>query len=178
MKKLNDITVIALSVAAIVFGILFCLNNIIGSALDIIFGICFILLGLAMTLLLSLKDKQAILTPYGIGGGAIIAFGITMIVYKLLANWFIYWFVPFIFIVLGAFLIGEAFLMFFLRREKKTTVFVVELVLGVVLLTLGILAVAIPEVQFNAFNIIEGVILIAAGLFVLVSKFVLKKEEE
>ena len=176
MKKLNDFTLIAISVAAVVFGILFCLNNIIGATLDIIFGICFILLGLALSGL-SLYNKRGVLTVLGISGGAIVAFGVAMIVYRMLAGWFIYGFVPFAFIVLGVFLICEAILLFFVRGEKKTSLFVVELVVGTVLLALGILAIAIVKVQ-GVFNIIEGVILILAGLFVLVSKLVIKKDEE
>lgn len=176
-KKFNDITVIALATAAIVFGILFCLNGVMGSALDIIFGICFILLGLALTFL-SLKNKFGVLSVQGISGGAIIALGITMIVFNGLTYYFIYCFVPFAFIVLGVFLIIEAFLLYFVRNEKNTVIFVIELIAGIILLTLGILAVSIKSVQFNAFHIIEGVMLILTGLYFIINKVVVKNNEE
>ena len=177
MKKLNDTTLIVISVAAIILGVLFCLDKEIGNALDIVFGISFILFGLALAAL-SFYNKQSVLTKFGISGGLIIAVGIAMIVNPGLISWFIYVVVPFIFIVIGAFLLAEAFLLFFLRGEKDVTLFVVELVVGTVLLTLGILAMAIPKIQFNAFNIIEGAILILAGVYVLVTKLIVKKEEE
>lgn len=176
MKKLSNFTVMAISIALIVFGILFCLNSVLGATLDIIFGICFILLGVGLAVV-SFYNKRSIMSVQGIAGGVILAFGITMIDTGLIA-WFIYYLVPFVFIVIGAFLVAEAFLLHFLRGEKKTALFVVELVAGGILLTLGILAIAIPDVQFKVFNIIEGAILIFIGVYLLVAKLVAKKDEE
>ena len=177
MKKLNDVTIISISVAAIVFGVLFCLNNVIGATLDIVFGVSFIILGTVLTGL-SLSNRRSVLSVQGIAGGAVIALGITVIAVRGLVAYFIYDFVPFAFIVLGVLLIVEAFLLLFLRNSKKSTLFIVELCVGVVMLALGILAVAIFDVQFKAFNIIEGVILIAAGMYVLIAKLVIKRDEE
>lgn len=177
MRKPNDVSIISISVAAIVFGILFCLNNIIGSTLDIVFGICFIILGLALAVL-SFYNKQSFISVQGVTGGIVLAFGITMIVWRGLVGYFIYYLVPFAFIVLGAFLIVEALLLLFVRNSKNGNLFLIEICSGVVMLTLGILAVTIAAVQFKAFNVIEGAILIIVGLYVLIGKIINRKKDD
>lgn len=176
-KKYGDITAIIAAVAAIVFGILFCFINDLGDALVYIFGIGFILVGLASVLFLSLKIKRTLFTPYGFGGGAVIALGLTVVIWKDLLLLFIYELVPAAFIAFGAIFVAEAFIAWFYRNQKTVLSFVLELVAGGAMLILGVLAVAVDDVWVK-FNIIEGILLIAAGIYLVLMKFILKSKEE
>ena len=165
----KETKVIILSAILLTIGILFCCSTAIGiTALSYIVGVGFIVVGGAV-LINTLMKKKALINVYGIFSALLIAFGILIMDYQLF--WIIFSFVPYLFIVTGALIIIDSLI----RKlsENNNVAFLTELIVGVLVLTLGICLRCIPE--FTEFSsLVLGIILIIYAVFLFVSTFMKK----
>lgn len=163
----NKNTYILRSVLAIVVGIMFCCSLLSTTkTLSIIFGIVFIMCGTTL-IVGAIINKVSLLTQAGLLSSAFIAFGIFAIFQDIIN--LVLSIIPWILIALGIVALVDSLLLVFSRKESsKTGIFVLELVVGLILIALGICLKVIGG--FTKFaGIIFGGALIAYGIVSLVT---------
>lgn len=135
-KKKFDFTKLILPIALLTIGILFCFSNAMGTkALSVLLGVGFIVVG-AIGVFASLYATRSMLSTYALGGCFLIAVGILIIIDNLVGLLLVL--IPWLLIVYGSALIIDALFGVASKRMGTGTLFVIELLLGVALLTLGI----------------------------------------
>ena len=164
----DEIARIVYIVVMIVFGVLFCCSmSLVTSTLSIVIGVALIIASLAM-LITSYLETRSITTMSGFMSAAILAFGILFIVNNLAGIIFSY--IPYILIVWGFYMFVDAFLLRFVRNNNNIMIFVIELVLGAVAITLGFCLLYVDGFYEYA-GLIFGIILILAGVYQLLQLF-------
>lgn len=163
----NHTRTIVVSCIALVIGILLCCSVSLGELLSWFIGIAISLCGV-MYIINSILQKKSILNVDSILGAVLVAFGVMFIIDKL-AN-ILVGFLPYLMIAIGVVLLGESFLAKFLRHCSMA-VFVVLLILGTAITTLGILFIFFWE---NVFSIALGCVLIITSVYTLIKTFVAK----
>ena len=108
----------------------------------------------------------------GILSAVIGAIGVLCIVNRLAGVIVAYF--PYILIFIGIYIIIDSIIFLSSKKKGGYALFVIELVIGIVALTLGILLLTVPEVYQYA-SIIFGSILIIVGIFELL--LLLKKRK-
>ena len=183
VEKLSSIIEAAVLLA---IGVLFCFctNPAEGSELiGYIIGASAILAGVIF-FVVSLVLHKALFSPEAFSGALFLSFGIMFVVNPILGGQIMEFGIYFL-IVLGAAIFGDAFLRYFVRKNKALVPFIVSLVVGAIALTLGILLLTIED--FKTFTyVVLGVILILYAVFTVLSAFlgvkspigVEEKEEE
>ena len=119
-------------------------------------------------------QKKQLLTPEVIFGCLAIAFGIYCIVNNIVG--IILGIIPWILIVIGSIAIIDSLLMILQRKQKNIPVFVFEIVLGTVLVTLGICLLVVSGFADVA-GIIFGVALIVYAIFQIVNIMIEMKKK-
>ena len=174
-KKINRTMLIVLAAFLVVVGILFCLSNSIGTkAANIVLSIAIILGGL-FPVIRSLADKNRLVTPGALLGGAVIALGVFSIVYNVAT--LILLILPFVMIVVGVFSLTEAFMMMFVRGDRNKPLFIAEVIIGIIMVTLGILIFSVEGVS-KASGIIFGIMILFAGVYTLIMVLVVKNDDD
>ena len=168
-KKKFDFTKLILPIALLTIGILFCFSNAMGTkALSILLGVGFIVVG-AVGVFASLYATRSMLSTFALGGCFLIAVGILIITGNLVG--LLFELIPWLLIVYGSALIVDALFGAISKRMKAGTLFIVELLLGVALLTLGICLLTVNG--FAEFTgLVFGIALIVSAVYdiVLIAK--------
>lgn len=168
IKKISKETKsIIISAVLLILGILFCCSNAMGiTALSYVIGICFIAVGTTI-IINSIIQNKALLNSTCIIGSALIAFGILFAGHELF--WIIFNYVPWFLMILGALIIIDSVIK--KLNENNNAVFIAELIIGIIILTLGILLKCIPK--FTEFSsIMLGIILIIYAVYSLSKVFI------
>ena len=164
-KQKQGYSNLIIAIICIVVGILFCCSLAIAlETLSIILGVILIVLG-AAAIVMTIISKESLLSISGIFGAIFIGIGIASIVLNYAA--FVLTCIPFLLISLGFFAMVDAFLLKFVRKEKSLLAFILELVIGAICFTLGILLLTVDEFVGYA-GLILGIALIIFGVFSLV----------
>ena len=172
-QKLNRTMLIIIAAFLIVVGILFCLSVSIGTdAANIVLSIALVLGGL-VPVLRSLVNDNRIITAKALLGGAVIALGVFSFVYNIALILLLL--LPFLMLVVGVFSVTEAFVMLFVRGERNKPLFITEIVIAVVMITLGILILSIEAVG-NASGIIFGIMVLFAGVYTMIMTLAVKDD--
>ncbi len=169
-KKLNsqDLNTILFACAIMLVGIMFCcfgvqmLSYIIGGFV-IFFGVVFVVNSIIRT--------RALLTTNGLIGMLLSAFG-SMIIVRNLAG-IIFEFIPWIMLSVGALIIADSFLRYFLRKDIHITVFIAELAVGIIVTVLGFCVRFIDDFA-NFASVVFGIVLIVYSLFIIFTALVKK----
>ena len=159
-KTITIINAITLLIA----GILFLFIDRLGARwLDIILGISVLLLGLITLVSEFLKEKTLVSKNVAIGS-LIVALGILIITRHVATM--VLGLIPIVFIVLGACIFMDSFLLRYWRRNRNLLLFVLEFLVGVFLITLGVLFLTVGS--FRAYmSLAFGVVLIAYAIYLL-----------
>ncbi|MGN1207575.1 MAG: hypothetical protein ACI4SP_04685 [Eubacteriales bacterium] len=169
-KKLTHENMKDIVTAAIVFviGVLFCCSLAMGMrGLSWLVGLSLMVAG-TLYFVNSILRKKALATMEGIIGAAIFAFGFFFIANEL-AN-LVVAYIPWLLICVGAVIFIDAFLRKFLRKDKSTSGFVAQLIIGAASLALGICLRFVPG--FGDFTaLMLGILLIVYAVFLVVNVF-------
>ena len=159
-KTITIINAITLLIA----GILFLFMDRLGAKwLDVILGISVLLLGLITLISEFLKEKTLVSKSVAIGS-AIIALGIFIITRHVATM--ILGLIPIVFIVIGACVFMDSFLLRYWRNNRNLLLFVLEFLIGAFLITLGVLFLTVGS--FRAYmSLAFGIILIAYAIYLL-----------
>ena len=136
-----------------------------GAALDIYLGVSFLVGGVALFVLAVVALANTKVLPFGLTflGCALLTLGIAT-----LANWLSFGLlialVVYLIIALGAALVIHGVV---ILCQKNTVMGVGEVVMGLIMITLGILYLTVPEFQV-AFWIIIGILVAVYGVYSLV----------
>lgn len=174
-KKLTSASIFQIIKAAFVLllGILFCISQV-GNALSIIIGIALILVGALYIVNAYLKDRR-LLTSDGVMGILFIAFGIVFWEDKMMNQ--VFAFIPWILIAAGAVVIADSLLRAFLVNSIDMKNFVIELVIGIIVLALGICLKTIPAfAEFT--SIMVGIVLVIYALMMIAGVFLNMEHNE
>ena len=172
MKRQSVIKIIEACVL-LVIGILFCVSLAMGTnVLSIILGSALIAAG-SVIIILSIVTERSVATPIALGGLFALAIGIFFIVANAVA--FIFAVIPYILIVFGSGIVIDAFLGYFAREERILGIFIVKLIVGAALITVGALLLAIPEFA-DYVALIVGIALILLAIDSIVLEFIKAKE--
>lgn len=152
------------AITLLIAGVLFLFLNMLGSKwLNVILGISVILLGLITLVSEFLREKTLVSKSVAIGS-AITALGILIITRSIAST--ILDLIPFVFIVIGACVFMDAFLLKYWRKSRNVLLFIIELLLGAFLITLGILFLTVGTFR-GYMSITFGVVLIAYAIYLL-----------
>lgn len=168
MKKLTSASIVQIIKAAfvLVLGILFCISQV-GNALSVIIGIGLIFVGALYIINAYLKDRR-LLTSDGVMGILFISFGIMFWESKMMNQ--VFAFIPWILISTGVVVIADSVLRTFVVNSIDTKNFVIELVIGIIVLTLGICLKTIPAfAEFT--SIMVGIVLVVYALMMIAGVF-------
>ena len=169
MKKENVLKVIE-ACMLLVLGVLFCVSLAwAGNVLSIILGSSCIAVGTVIVVVAAIKDKSVV-SPIALGGLLALTLGIFFIVANIVMQ-FITSFVPYVLIVFGSALFIDAFLGYFVRKEKVLVPFIIKLVIGAALITVGALLLTIAEFA-DYISLIIGIALILIAITNLAIEFV------
>ena len=169
MKKENILKVIE-ACMLLVLGVLFCVSLAwAGNVLSIILGSSCIAVGSVIVIVAAIKDKSVV-SPIALGGLLALTLGIFFIVANIVMQ-FITSFVPYVLIVFGSALFIDAFLGYFVRKEKVLVPFIIKLVIGAALITVGALLLTIAEFA-DYISLIIGIALILIAITNLAIEFV------
>lgn len=174
MNKKSIIKVVEACVL-LVIGILFCVSLAMGTEiLSIILGASLIAAG-TIIVVLSIVNEKSVAGPLALGGLLALTLGIFFIART--AVGYIFELVPFILIVFGSALLVEAFLGYFLRKEKFLAVFIIKLVVAVALIVVGVLLLTVAD--FREFvALIAGIALILIAIDNIVLEFIKAKRSD
>ena len=173
MKKQSVFRIIEACVL-LVIGVLFCVSLAMGTeVLSIILGSSLIVAG-TVIVILSLVNEKSVFTPISLGGLLAIALGIFFIVAN--AVGIIFSIIPYILLVFGSALVIEAFLGYFLRKEKLLAVFIIKLVLGVIIIVTGVLLLTVDGFK-NYCALVVGIALIVLAVANIALEFYKAKTE-
>ena len=171
-KTVNTIQALIFLIA----GILFCISTSLGEKwIGIVIGIGVLLIGLIMLLGDFLKDKT-LLSRAVLVGSVLTALGIYLIVdNSIVAR--ILGLIPYILIVAGACVFVDAFLLRFVRNNKSTIAFLVELLIGVALIVFGVLMLTVASFKQHL-GLIFGIALIVYAVYLLVETYGTRRSAE
>ena len=173
MKKQSVIRIIEACVL-LVIGVLFCVSLAMGTqVLSIILGSALIAAG-AVIVILSVVNDKTVTSTIALGGLLSLSLGIFFIVANAVA--FIFAIVPYVLLVFGSALFIEAFLGYFLRKEKIVAVFVIKLVVGAALITVGALLLTVNGFA-DYVALIIGIALILLAIDNIALEFIKAKNE-
>ena len=162
-EKQTKLTTILWAAVCIALGIVFCFSRAMATnIISIIIGIGLILIG-SYLIIRNFVVHKTFAAASSLTGGILLAFGIFFIEQKLVSQLLAY--TPWALIVIGALFILDAIVRKFGTMRIKTVLFVVTLVLGIILLTLGLLLKFVDSFKDFA-AIILGASMIVYGLFV------------
>ncbi|MBQ9734362.1 MAG: DUF308 domain-containing protein [Clostridia bacterium] len=169
----KDVKNVVVAAVLLVVGILFCFSSAMGNkALSWIIGSALILTGV-LSVINSFSIKKSTLTSDGIIGAAIAAFGILFAGNTL--SWIIFNYIPFLLICTGIVITIDAFIKKI--KDKETSKFVFELILGVLTIALGFCLKYVNG--FSEFtSVILGIVLIVYAIYSIISIFLKNKEDE
>ena len=171
-KSQNKTENIIIAIAIIAIGVLFCVSLRQSLAvISWIIGIICILAGLEMVIPTLAKYKR-VFSVLSIGGLFVIGFGIFFIVAQLAG--ILVQFIPILLITLGSALILDAFLLIIVHKSKDMFSIVLELVFGIVAVTLGILLLFVEGFKEYA-SLVFGISLIVYGAYILIVELFIKK---
>lgn len=157
-------------------GILFCFSKSIGDeGLSTIFGSVLIVIGVIF-IITSIVDNRKLITVEGIGGGAIIAFGILIIASKLTAT-LIKGYLPYLLICISSVTLLDAIIAMALKVRKNQLRLVLEVFVGIALLALGICLMVIKNFDQHTYLIL-GIVLIMYSMFILISTIMKKSNRD
>ena len=164
----KDVTTLIYIIALFIFGVMFCCSLSMGvEAVSWIVGA--ILIVTAVILIASAYvENKSLTTIDGLLGAVIAAFGVLFIVRKL--AWIIVQYIPYLLIFIGALLILDSILFIMFRGKKNYLVCGIELAIGCVSLTLGLLLIFVDDFAEYA-SIVFGIILIAVSIYQLLLFF-------
>ena len=169
MKKESIFKVIE-ACALLVLGVLFCVSLAwAGNVLSIILGSSCIAIGAVIVVVAAVKDKSVV-SPIALGGLLALTLGIFFIVANIVMQ-FINSFVPYVLIVFGSALFVDAFLAYFVRKEKVLAPFIIKLVIGAALITVGALLLTISDFA-QYISLIIGIALILIAITNLAVEFI------
>ncbi len=170
IKKLNsqDQNTILFACAILIIGIMFCCFGV--QMLSYIIGGCIIFFGVIFVVN-SILRTRALLTTNGLIGMLLSAFG-SMIIVRNLAG-IIFDFIPWIMVFVGTLIAADSFLRYFLRKDIHITVFVTELVVGIIVTALGFCVRFIDNFA-NFASVVFGIVLIVYSLFTIFTTLVKK----
>lgn len=155
--------------ALLVLGVLFCVSLAwAGNVLSIILGASCIAIGAIIVVVAAIKDKSVV-SPIALGGLLALTLGIFFIVANIVMQ-FINSFVPYVLIVFGSALFIDAFLGYFIRKEKLMVPFIFKIVIGAGLITVGALLLTIADFA-QYISIVIGVALILVAIINLAIEF-------
>jgi hypothetical protein len=157
---------IILSALILVIGVLFCLSTVLGlEALSFIIGISLIVIGTIFVINSALK-KHTVLNYTSMLSAVIISFGVLFAELRLALIFFSY--IPWLLIFAGAIATVDAILKKIF--EDNNYALIIELIIGIVVLTLGILLKFIPG--FADFSsIMLGIVMILYAVYLLIMVF-------
>ena len=167
-KKLTSASIVQIVKAAfvLVLGILFCISQVAG-VLSVIIGISLIVVGALYIVNAYLKDKR-LLTSDGVMGILFVAFGIVFWENTMMAQ--VLALIPWILISAGVVVIADSVLRAFVAYSIDMKNFVIELVIGIIVLALGICLKAIPAfAEFT--SIMVGLVLVVYALMMIAGVF-------
>ena len=167
-KKLTSASIVQIVKAAfvLVLGILFCISQVAG-VLSVIIGISLIVVGALYIVNAYLKDKR-LLTSDGVMGILFVAFGIVFWENTMMAQ--VLALSPWILISAGVVVIADSVLRAFVAYSIDMKNFVIELVIGIIVLALGICLKAIPAfAEFT--SIMVGIVLVVYALMMIAGVF-------
>ena len=162
----NDVRTIIFACAILVLGILFCCFG--AWALSYILGGFVIFIGV-LFVMNSIIRTHLLLTTNGLVGVVLGALGTMIIVHNLAG--LLLSFIPWIMISVGALVIADAFLRYFLRRSIGGRILATEIAVGslITLMGFGVLFVA-NLADFTA--VVFGALLVIYALYVIISTLV------
>ena len=167
------------TVNALIFlisGILFCVSTSLGEKwIGVVIGIGVLLIGLITVLGDFLKEKT-LLSRAVLVGSVLTALGIYLIVDRSLVAK-ILGLIPYILIVAGACVFVDAFLLRFVRNNKGTLAFLVELLIGVALIVFGVLMLTVAAFK-QRLGLIFGIALIVYAVYLLIETYSAKRSSE
>jgi hypothetical protein len=168
----NKPRTIVVSSITLILGVLFCCSMSFGNGLSWLIGGTLCFAGI-LYIINSIVYAKSLLTIYGLLGVGAISFGVMFII-KQLAQILVDY-VPYLMIAIGIVVLIDAFLAKFVRYSS-TVVFVIMLVAGALITTLGFCLMFISALSKIA-AIVFGCILIVASLYTLIS-LALKKNRQ
>ena len=162
----NDVSTIIFACAILVLGILFCC---FGSwALSYILGGFVIFIGV-LFVMNSIIRTHLLLTTNGLVGVVLGALGTMIIVHNLAG--LLLSFIPWIMISVGALVIADAFLRYFLRRSIGGRILATEIAVGALISLVGFGVLFIENLaDFTA--VVFGALLVIYAMYVIISTFV------
>ena len=167
MKKESIIKIIEACVL-LVLGVLFCVSYAMGTeVLSIILGVALIVAGTAILVMNIIKEKSTI-SSIALAGLLALSLGIYFVARNGVA--IIFSVVPFVLIVFGSALFIDAFIGYFARKEKVIVAFIVKLIVGAALVTIGALLLA-EVIGADLVGIFIGVALILVAIINIVVEF-------
>ena len=162
------------ALSLIILGIIFILSIVLNlNLISIILGVGFIVTG-AIFVLIKAFSLQPIISPFGIVGGFLIAFGIFFISVNLFNT--LTKIIPFLAIVFGSLIIMEAIFARLVRKTMGKTLFILLLIFGIIILTVGILMLTINKF-FEFAGLVLGIVLLVGGIYLLI-KALPKREKK
>ncbi len=174
MKKESVIKILEACVLLIV-GVLFCVSLAVGTeVLSIIIGASLIAAGTVIIILSLIKDKS-VLTPISLGGLLALSLGIFFIVANAIG--FIFSYVPYLLLVAGSAIFIDAFLSYFVKKEKVLAVFIIKLIIGAGLITVGALLITVADFK-EYVALIVGIALIIIAISNIVLEFYKAKKAD
>lgn len=167
--KNNHTRTIVISCIALVIGILLCCSISLGQLLSWFIGIAISLCGV-MYIVNSILQKKGVLNADAILGAILTAFGVMFIIDQMAS--IIIAFLPYLMIAVGVIFLSESFLAKF-ARNCHLAVFIILLILGVAITTLGFLFIFLWNIN-EVLSIALGCILIVTAVYTLIKTFVEK----
>ncbi|MCR5741526.1 MAG: hypothetical protein K6G38_03610 [Gammaproteobacteria bacterium] len=162
--------IIALALLAI--GILFCVSlNKTVEVISWIVGISIIISGLGM-LVPSLVNFKRVVSILSLAGALVIGFGVFFIIYKLAG--LLVTFIPILLISIGSVFVLDVLLLLLAHKSRNVGLIVIELVFGLVCITLGILLLTVDSFKQYA-ALVFGIALCIYAVYSLVNILFLKK---
>ncbi len=159
----NKTRTIIVACITLVLGVLFCCSMSFGSGLSYLIGGSLCFAGI-LFIINSIIEARALVTVNGVVGFGALSFGIMFMIKQLAGILLDY--VPYLMIAIGVLLLVDAFLSKF-ARYNSTVQFVITLVFGTVLTTLGFCLMFIPALSKIA-AVVFGCMLIIASLYTLI----------
>ena len=165
----DNLSILVFGCALLLLGIMFCCFGV--WALSYILGGFVIFIG-ALFVINSIARMHVLLTINGLVGVVLGALGALIIAHNLAG--LLLSFIPWILISVGALIIADAFLRYFWRRDITTTVFAMEIAVGVLVTAVG-LGVMLIDNWANFASVVFGIALIFYAIFIIISTLVKKK---
>ena len=163
------------AITLLIAGVLFLFMDHLGFKwLNIILGISVILLGLITVISEFIREKTLVSKNVAIGS-AIVALGIYIITKQIATM--ILGLIPIIFIVIGACIFMDSFLLRYWRNNRSLILFLVEFLLGAFLITLGVLFLTVASFT-HYMGMAFGVVLIAYAIYLLMGALAAPREKK